>query len=97
MELSVFVRFHAHPGQAETVAAAIAAVVPPTRAELGCLSIQGHRSIQDRDLFWIHSRWADEAAFDAHAAMPHTVVFVETVQAAIDHPFAVSRSRPMSV
>jgi quinol monooxygenase YgiN len=30
------------------------------------------RSIRDPRLFYIHSRWVDEAAFDTHAGLPHT-------------------------
>lgn len=95
MELTIFARFHARAGQETAVAAAIAAVAPPTRAESGCLGIEAYRSIQDPRLFHIHSRWTDEAAFDRHAALPHTVVFLETVRPLIDHALDVSRARPL--
>jgi quinol monooxygenase YgiN len=95
MELTIFGRFHARPGQAEAVANAIRAVGGPTRAEPGCLSIQAYRSIQDADLFYVHSRWTDEAAFEAHAALPHTVRFLEAVEPLIDHPLSVARTRPL--
>ena len=68
-------------------------VVGPTRAEAGCLSIQGFRSTRDPRLFYVHSRWVDEAAFDHHATLPHTVRFIERVQALIDHPLDVTRAR----
>ncbi len=95
MELTIFGRFHARPGQAEAVAQAIRDVGGPTRAEAGCLSIQAYRSIQDADLFYIHSRWIDEAAFDAHAALPHTVRFLSVVEPLIDHPLSISRTEPL--
>lgn len=95
MTLTIFARFHARPGQAEAVAAAIAQVAPPTRAEPACLGIETYRSIQDPDLFHIHSRWTDEAAFEAHARLDHTVRFLATVQPLIDHPLDVSRARPV--
>ena len=95
MELTIFGRFHARPGQAEAVAQAIREVGGPTRAEPGCLSIQAYRSVQDADLFYIHSRWTDEAAFEVHAALPHTVRFVSLVEPLIDHPLSVSRTRPL--
>jgi quinol monooxygenase YgiN len=79
------------------VAAALAEVVPPTRAEAGCLAIEAFRSIQDLDLFFIHSRWADEAAFDAHAALAHTVRFLETVAPLIEHALDVNRTRALEV
>ena len=95
MELTIFGRFHARPGHAEALAQAIRAVGEPTRAEPGCLAIQAYRSIQDADLFYIHSRWVDEAAFEAHAALPHTVAFIGAVEPLIDHPLSVSRTRPL--
>ncbi len=96
MELTIFGRFHARPGQAEALAEAIRFVGRPTREEPGCLAIQAYRSIQDADLFYIHSRWTDEVAFEAHALLPHTLRFLETAQRLIDHPLSVSRTRPLA-
>jgi len=95
MELTIFGRFHARPGQAEAVAQAIGEVGRPTRAESGCLAFQAYRSIQDTDLFFIHSRWTDEAAFEAHSALAHTVRFLAAVEPLIDHPLSVSRTQPL--
>jgi quinol monooxygenase YgiN len=93
MELFVFARFHARGGQEEAVAAALREVVPPTRAEPGCLAIGAYRATRDPRLFHIHSRWRDEAAFERHAAMPHTVRFIETVERLVDQPIEVTRSQ----
>src|SRR4051794_10520322 len=95
MHLTIFARFHARPGQAEAMDVALRQVAPPTRAEPGCLGIEAHRSIQDPDLFFIHSRWVDEAAFERHAALPHTVAFIAAAQALVDQPLEVSRARPL--
>ena len=95
MELTIFGRFHARKGREGAVEAAIREVVVPTRAEAGCLSIAAYRSTRDPRLFHIHSRWVDEAAFDAHAALPHTVRFLERVQPLIDHELDVSRTRAL--
>jgi quinol monooxygenase YgiN len=46
-------------------------------------------------LFYIHTSWIDEAAFGQHAALPHTVRFIERVQPLIDHPLDVTRARPI--
>ena len=61
-------------------------VVGPSREEAGCLSIQAFRSARDPRLFYIHSRWADEAAFDHHAGLTHTVRFIERVQLVVLKP-----------
>jgi quinol monooxygenase YgiN len=93
VELFIFARFHARPGQENAVEETLRAVVKPSREEAGCLGIQAFRSTRDPRLFYIHSRWVDEAAFDHHASLPHTVHFVERVQILIDHPLEVTRAQ----
>jgi len=95
MALSVFIRFHAKPGQGRAVAEALRTVVPPSRAEPGCVFIEAYRSIQDADLFHIHSRWVDEAAFDVHGGLAHTRQFLAAVQPLLDHQLEVARTRPL--
>jgi len=74
------------------VAETLRDVLAPSREEPGCLSIQAFRSVRDPQLFYIHSRWKNEAAFDDHAGLPHTMRFVEHVQPLIDHPLDVTRA-----
>ena len=95
MELFIFARFHARDGQQDAVAKELRDVVIPTRQEPGCRSVEAFRSTRDPRRFYIHSRWSDEAAFDAHAELPHTVRFLARVQPLIDHPLDVTRSTPM--
>jgi len=95
MELFVFARFHARTGNEGAVAEAILENLPPTRAEPGCLGIQAYRSIRDPQLFYIYSRWKDEAAFENHAILPHTVRFLGRVEPLIDHPLDVNRTAPI--
>jgi quinol monooxygenase YgiN len=93
MQLFVFIRFYAREGEEDAVAAAIRAVVPPSRAEAGCVSIEAFRATRNARLFYIHSRWTDEAAFDDHAGFAHTVQFLETVRPLVDHPVEVVRTK----
>lgn len=65
------------------------------RDEPGCLGIHAFRSTRDPRLFYIHSHWTDEAAFEVHAELPRTVRFVETMQALIDHPFEATRAEQL--
>ncbi len=92
MALYIFARFHAHAGKESAVAEALNDVLGPSREEPGCLSIHAFRSIRDGQLFYIHSRWTDEEAFDVHATLPHTVRFIERVGPLIDHPLDVTRA-----
>ena len=92
MEFFIFARFHALEGREQEVMAALTEQVPVTRAETGCLAIAAYRSVRDLRLFWIHSRWTDEAAFQIHADLPNTIRFVERMEALIDHPFDATRA-----
>lgn len=95
MELFIFARFHAREGQETAVGAALREVVAPSRQEPGCVAVGAYRSTREPRLFYIHSRWVDEAAFEAHAELPHTVRFLERIQPLIDHPFEATRSTPI--
>jgi quinol monooxygenase YgiN len=91
-EIFIFARFHAKEGLQQAVAESIREVLGPTRQEPGCLSIHAYSAAQDPRLWYIHSHWTDEAAFDHHTQLPHTLRFVEKVQALIDHPLDVTRT-----
>jgi quinol monooxygenase YgiN len=88
----VFVRLHAREGEESAVEQALRDVTGPSRQEPGCLSFHTFRSTRDRRLFYIHSRWVDEAAFQAHADLPHTVRFLKRVDALLDQPRDVART-----
>jgi len=88
----VFVRLHAREGQESAVEKALRGVTGPSREEAGCLSFHTFRSMRDRRLFYIHSRWVDEAAFQAHAELPHTLRFLKRVDALLDQPRDVTRT-----
>jgi quinol monooxygenase YgiN len=96
-EVALFIcgRLHAWEGHAEAVAAALRQVVGPTRAEPGCLDYGAFCSTGDPRLFYIHSRWIDEAAFDAPATLPYTERLLAQVQQRIEHPLDVTRARPI--
>lgn len=92
MELTIFARFQAREGKEEAVAAELRDAVARVRKEPGCLGIEVYRSVRDSRLFFLHSRWVDESAFDKHVEQPETNQFVDSVQPLIDHPFDVTRT-----
>jgi quinol monooxygenase YgiN len=92
MELFIFARFHARPGNEAAVAATLLEILPPTRQEPGCLSTHAFRSLNDAQLFYIHSRWTDKAAFDRHLELDHTLRFVERVEPLLDHVLNATRA-----
>jgi quinol monooxygenase YgiN len=92
MELFIFVRLHAREGGESTVEEALQEVVGASRREPGCIAIHAYRATRDARLFYIHSRWKDEAAFDVHAALSHTQHFIESVQPLLERPLEVTRT-----
>jgi quinol monooxygenase YgiN len=95
MELTVFARLYAQENKEAAVVAAMRAISGPTREEPGCLCVHYYRSKRDPRLFYIHSRWVDEAAFERHAGLPHTLRFVDDVEKAIEGPLDASRTFPI--
>jgi quinol monooxygenase YgiN len=96
VELFIFARFHVRAGEEAAAEVALREVSGPTRREPGCLSAHYHRSIRDPRLFYVHSRWKDDEAFERHSELPHTVRFIERMDQLIDQPREVSRTRPIA-
>ncbi|HET8923409.1 MAG TPA: putative quinol monooxygenase [Candidatus Acidoferrum sp.] len=92
MEQFVFVRLRARAGEEGAVEEALLEVTGPSREETGCVSFHVFRSMRDQRLFYIHSRWVDDAAFQAHAGLPHTKRFLERVDALLEVPREVTRT-----
>jgi quinol monooxygenase YgiN len=95
VELFIFARFHVREGAEEVAEQVLREQIKRVREEPGCLAIHAHRSIRDSRLFYIHSRWTNETAFEVHAKLPGTELFVERMQALIDHPFEATRTRSL--
>ena len=92
-QLFIFARFHALPGQEKGVEDALRKIIAPTRQqEPGCLEIHIFRSIKDARLFYIHSRWVDEAAFDHHISQPYIKQFAQEVEPLVDHKLDTTRT-----
>jgi quinol monooxygenase YgiN len=96
-ELFIFARFHAGEGEEDAIEAALHEEIPQARDDPGCLAIDAYRSVHDPRLFFIHSCWTDEAAFDRHAQTDHTVDFIRRVEPAIDHALDVNRTKRLEI
>src|SRR5260370_36658726 len=71
-------------------------VIEPSRTEKGCLAIHAFQSFREPTTFAIHSEWVDEAAFDLHAQLPHTVRFLRAAEELLGHPVEGLRSREIA-
>ena len=95
MELVIFARFHVRAGLESRAAQVLTEQVQGVRTEPGCLLIGAFCSSRDPRLFFIHSRWVDEAAFEIHAELPRTHRFVEAMKGMIDHDFEAVRTHAL--
>lgn len=78
-------------GEEARAQSALTEVAEPTCAEAGCLEFRVLQSLRDPGLFFIHSRWRSEAAFDAHADLIHTRRFIDVMDALADQPAEIVR------
>jgi quinol monooxygenase YgiN len=92
MELYIFARFHVREGREVEASGILLEQTRRVREEPGCLAIDVFASVRDPQLFYLHSRWLDEAAFDRHAELRDTLDFVTRMERLIDHRFDVTRS-----
>ena len=92
MEQYTFVRLRAREGEERAVEEALLEVMEDSREEAGCVSLHVFRSMRDRGLFYIHSRWVDEAALQAHAELAHTRRSLERVDALLEVPLEATRT-----
>jgi quinol monooxygenase YgiN len=93
MPLYVFVRFEPKPGKELQLREELMWVVEPSRAEPGCRRIHLYESTRGPLTWFIHSEWIDEAAFDAHAELPHTRRFLEAIDDLLANPFQAVRTK----
>jgi quinol monooxygenase YgiN len=59
------------PGCDQALEDAFQDLAASTRRELGCITYQLHRSIQDPSLYFVYERYVDESAFRHHQATDH--------------------------
>ncbi len=85
MSFHFIVQFEPAQGQETAFRQELLRVSEPSRAEPGCLRMEIFESVREPRVFAIHSEWADEAAFELHAAMPHTVRFLAVAEKLLRH------------
>ena len=93
MSFHFIARFEPLPGKEAAFREELLRVNEPSRAEPGCLSIEVFESLREPPVFAVHSEWIDEAAFECHANLPHTVRFLAAAETLLTHPVQGLRLR----
>jgi quinol monooxygenase YgiN len=70
-EVRIVAEITAKAGQADALRAVLLAMLPPSRAEAGCLSYALHEDRAAVGHFMFIERWVDAAAFAFHCGTPH--------------------------
>ena len=72
MSYTVFATIPVKPEHMEAAVEAVAAIVPATRSEDGCVSFEPRRAADGSSTIMIFEEWADRDAFDFHHAQDYT-------------------------
>lgn len=79
MSLHIFIPFEPLARKEQRLREELQTVVRASRSEPGCIGIYLFEAVRIPVTFFIHSEWADEAAFDAHCDFPHMRRFLALV------------------
>jgi quinol monooxygenase YgiN len=93
VSIHFFATFEPLPGKEAAFRQALLRVNQPSRAEPGCIALHVFESLRQPSHFAIHSEWLDEAAFETHAQLPHTLYFLEAAEPLLKHPIQGLRAR----
>ena len=97
MSFHFIVRFEPLPGKEMEFREELLRVAPHTRAETGCVAMHALESLCEPIIFSIHSEWVDEAAFELHARLPHTVRFLQAAVGLLSHSVQGLRLREIGL
>ena len=96
MSFHFIVRFEPRAGKEAAFREELEKVAGPSRAEEGCIAFHAFASLREPVTFAVHSEWVDEAAFEVHAQLPHTVRFLAAAKELLTHPVAGLRTREIA-
>lgn len=91
--MHTFVRFEPIAGKEQQIREELRLLLEPTRAEPGCVRIHLFEALRDPLIFYIHSEWVDEAAFDAHPKLPHMTRFLSIAAELVTRPVRGIRTK----
>lgn len=84
MEIVITAILKAHSGKEDELRQTLHQVIPPSRAEEGCLAYVLHEAIDAPGTFVFHEKYADEAALDQHINSPHYQAYRKEAESLLD-------------
>jgi quinol monooxygenase YgiN len=94
MSLNVIAFLRATAGSEGDMAAAVDAMVEPSRAESGCVSYRPLRDLEHPDRFVVVEEWVDDDALTEHFGTVHFKRFEESIGTLLAEPPEIRRVGP---
>ena len=94
-ELQVVATIPAKPEAVDGIREALKELVAATLAEDGCLAYDLFESASAPGTFVTVERWTDQAALDAHMAMPHVAAAFAAADGALSGDVAIHPLQPV--
>lgn len=83
--LTVVATITAKPDHAAHVRQVLLDLIPPTRAEAGCLRYELQQDLEEPHIFTFVESWASRDLHTAHMQSPHLLAFPGLVDGEIEH------------
>lgn len=89
--VKIIARISSRAHTAQQVRDILTALVPPSRAEAGCLSYELFQDDESPQDFITVESWADAAAVQAHLATSHVAQAIEKAASLLEQPPVIHR------
>lgn len=81
--LTIVAHIHAQPGHIARVMAELEKLIPPTRAEKGCLQYDLHQDNADPAHFFFYENWESREHWQRHMNSPHLAAYRQATDGAL--------------
>lgn len=95
-EIILIARLKVKKEAIESAKKAALAIVEDSRREAGCLNYDFHQAIDDETVFVWHETWANNAALDAHFAMPYFTELGAILKDITEEPLQLTLTKMVS-
>jgi quinol monooxygenase YgiN len=95
-KIVLFARLKVKKDAVEKAKRAAMAIVDDSRAEEGCLNYDFHQAIDDATIFLWHETWTNQAALDAHFAMPYFAELGDKLKDITEEPLQLTLTKMVS-
>ncbi len=84
MALTIVAHITAKPDQIDVVRSELESLIPPTRAEAGCLQYDLHVDHENPAHFMFYENWRSADDWQAHMSAPHLQQVLQRIEPALE-------------